>query len=362
MKAKKNICILEGDGIGPEIIKEGRKVLEKMATKSGLSLELEEGLIGGEAYEKMNTPFPEKTWEKLKRADAVLLGAVGGPRWDSLPREKKPEKALLELRKGLGVYLNLRPVKVFPFLKEMSPLKDVAEGKVLPDLVFARELSSGIYYGEPKKQEGTGKDRKALDTLKYSYDEIERVTRKAFLLAKERRGKLTSVDKANVLVSSGLWREVVDEISQEYPEVELNHILVDNCAMQLVLNPQDFDVMLCPNMFGDILSDLGSVLPGSIGLMPSASLGDDNIGLYEPVHGSAPDIAGEGKANPLATILSVAMLLEMSFEMHEEGKKIEEAVNSVLKEGYRTKDLYFNKEDETLVSTEEMGDLIAKRL
>ncbi len=352
------ICVLPGDGIGPEIVEEGKKVLNKIAGKTNFSFELLEGLIGGSAYEEEGTPLPEKTLQTIKSCDAVLLGAVGGPKWDELPRDKKPEKALLELRKVLNVYLNIRPVKIYPFLVGMSPLKKIANGDIHPDLVIARELSSGIYYGEPKVQTGTGKQREAIDTMKYSYEEIERVTRKAFELAKNRRSKLTSVDKANVLASSGLWRDVVNEISADYPDVKLDHILVDNCAMQVVLNPQDFDVMLCSNMFGDIISDLSSVLPGSIGLMPSASLGDGNVGLYEPVHGSAPDIAGEGKANPLATILSIAMLLEMTFGLKEEARALEKAVSDVLEEGFRTFDLYFDEKKEKLLNTKEMGDLI----
>ncbi|UMZ75211.1 3-isopropylmalate dehydrogenase [Natranaerofaba carboxydovora] len=356
------ICILPGDGIGTDIIEEGKKVLQRVAEKSGIKLDLEEGLIGGIAYDKEGTPFPQDTWEKVKDADAVLLGAVGGPKWDCLPRDKKPEKALLELRKGLNVYLNLRPVKIFPFLAGMSPIKNIANGEITPDLVIARELSSGIYYGEPKDQTGSGDNREAVDTMRYTYEEIERITRKAFELAKNRSGKVTSVDKANVLASSGLWRDVVNEISNDYPDVELDHILVDNCAMQVVLNPQDFDVMLCPNMFGDIISDLASVLPGSIGLMPSASLGEGRKGLYEPVHGSAPDIAGQGKANPLATILSVAMLLEMTLGLGDEARTVEKAVYDVLNEGYRTHDLYYDEKKETLVSTQEMGDLITDRI
>ncbi len=362
MSDTKKICVLPGDGIGAEIVAEGIKVLKQIEANTDISFELEEGLIGGNAYDEEGTPLPEGTWQKIKGCDAVLLGAVGGPKWDDLPREKKPEKALLELRKGLNVYLNLRPVKIFPFLVEMSPIKKIARGEIHPDLVIARELSSGIYFGEPKSETGTGKDREAIDTMRYSYKEIEKVARQAFELAKSRRCRVTSVDKANVLASSGLWRDVVNEISHDYPDVELDHILVDNCAMQVVLNPQNFDVMLCGNMFGDIISDLASVLPGSIGLMPSASLGDGDVGLYEPVHGTAPDIAGQGKANPLATILSVSMLLEMTLGLKKEARAVEDAVSEVLKDGYRTPDLYFDEKKEKPVSTEEMGDLIVSYL
>lgn len=351
------IAVLPGDGIGSEIVPEAVKVLEVIGEKFKVSFEFEEGLVGGAAIDAAGTPLPDDTLNLCRRSDAILLGAVGGPKWDTLPVHLRPEvAALLKLRKELGLYANLRPAVLYPALASASTLKP--EVVVGTDLLVIRELTGGIYFGE-KKREKTATGEVAIDTLVYSTEEIERIARLGFEMARQRRGKLTSVDKANVLESSRLWREVVNRISREYPEVELEHMYVDNCAMQLVRNPKHFDVIITENMFGDILTDQAAMLTGSIGMLPSASIGG-SVALYEPVHGSAPDIAGQKKANPIATILSAAMMLKYSFHMPEAADSVSQAVSAVLEKGYRTPDIM--EDGKTPVNTEEMGELIRKHI
>ncbi len=326
------ILLLPGDGVGAEVTSAAVEVLKTVAARFGHDLEFSEGLIGGVAIQKTGSPLPEDTLNKAAAADATLLGAVGAPEFDALPPEKRPEKGLLGIRKALGVYANLRPVKAWPSLINSSPLKnDIVSGT---DLLIVRELTGGLYYGQPRGFEG---DR-AINTMSYSRGEIERIAHKAFELARGRRKKVTSVDKSNVLENSQLWRRVVTEISRDYPDVALDHLLVDNCAMQLVLNPRRFDVVVMENMFGDILSDEAAVLAGSIGMLPSASLGDGK-GFYEPVHGSAPDIAGQNKANPFGAIGSAAAMLDYSFGLTKEARAIEDAIGQVLESGRVTADL-----------------------
>ncbi|MGI6552339.1 MAG: 3-isopropylmalate dehydrogenase [Bacillota bacterium] len=351
------IAVLPGDGIGPEIMAEAQKVLETIAPAYGLEFEFTEGLIGGAALDALGEPLPAATLELVRQSDAVLLGAVGGPKWDGLPVEKRPEAgALLPLRKILGLYANIRPVFLYPSLLGASVLKkEVVQGT---DLVVIRELTGGIYFGEKKRESIAGGER-AVDVLVYTTEEIERILRLAFETARQRRRKVTSVDKANVLESSRLWRETANRIQREYPDVELEHMLVDNCAMQLVRKPNQFDVLVTENMFGDILTDEASMLSGSIGMLASASIGGQ-VSLYEPAHGSAPDIAGRQIANPLAAILSAALMLEYSFRLPEAAEKIKEAVSSALAEGYRTPDL--KEPGCRLVSTASMGDLVCSKL
>lgn len=351
------ITVLNGDGIGPEIVGEAIRVLKKAAEVFQLDIEYDYKLMGGCAYDKFGTPLPEETIASAKASDAVLLGAVGGPKWDKIPDvTKRPEKGLLGIRKALGLYCNLRPVTVRPYMAHLSPLKtERAQGA---DLVIVRELTGGIYFGE--HQEATNRDgvETAWDIEKYTRPEVERIAIKAFEAARLRRGKVTSVDKANVLGSSRMWRKIVTELHDaKYPDVELNHYYVDNCAMQLVLNPKQFDVILTNNIFGDILSDEGSTIAGSIGLLPSASLGD-GTGMYEPIHGSAPDIAGKDIANPLGTILSAAMLLRYSLHQEAAARAIEKAVDDVMLAGYRTPDLA--GEGLITVGTRKMGELVAE--
>jgi len=352
------ITVLPGDGVGPEVIAGALRVLEAVRKRTGAKFELREAPFGGSAYDQTGTPLPEETLRLCLDSDAVLLGAVGGPKWDSLPVQQRPEAgALLPLRKKLEVFANIRPSTVFPSLADASTLKrEVVEGL---DLVVVRELTGGLYFGEKRREELPGGGCRVVETLEYTTGEIERVARVAFELARRRRGKLTSVDKANVLESSRLWREVVSGLAAQYPDVELNHMLVDNCAMQLVRNPKQFDVLLTENMFGDILSDQASQLTGSIGMLPSASLGG-RVGLYEPIHGSAPDIAGRDVANPIASILSAAMMLRYSLRMDEAAGLVERAVNDVLQEGYRTADIM--QPGMHRVGTAEMASLIAERI
>ncbi|KAF1085073.1 3-isopropylmalate dehydrogenase [Sporotomaculum syntrophicum] len=352
------ITLLPGDGIGPEIVAGAVQVLKAVQERAGVQFVTREALFGGCAYDATGDPFPEETQKLCLEGDAVLLGAVGGPQWDNLAVEKRPEiGALLPLRKLLGAFANLRPSTVFSALADASTLKrEVVDGL---DIMVVRELTGGIYFGAKYRETLPDGNVKAVDVMEYSTGEIERVARVAFDLARKRNGKVTLVDKANVLESSRLWREVVTSLAGEYPDVELNHILVDNCAMQLVRNPKQFDVMLTENMFGDILSDLASQLTGSIGMLPSASLGG-KIGLYEPIHGSAPDIAGQNQANPIATILSVAMMLRYSFDMPETAGLVEQAVAGVLNEGYRTADIM--QPGMKQVGTREMAELIGVRL
>ncbi len=357
------ILVLPGDGIGPEVTREAIRVLEWTAQREGANLELEEAAIGGTCLEAHGVPLQEETLAKGRGADAVLLGAVGGPQWDNLPHEKRPEQALLKMRSGLELFANLRPAKIFGALTESSTLKmEVIDGI---DLMVVRELTGGIYFGQPQGVESRDGERVGFNTLVYSESEIRRVAERAFEIARVRRNKVTSVDKANVLTSSQLWRETVTEVAKNYSDVELDHLYVDNCAMQLVRYPAQFDVIVTGNLFGDILSDEAAMLTGSIGMLPSASIGaltnswERPLGLYEPVHGSAPDIAGEGKANPLATILSVAMLWRYSCGQEGAAQAIEAAVEKVLAEGQRTADLGGGS---GAVSTEEMGEAVLRAL
>lgn len=350
---KYNIVLLKGDGIGPEIVNEAVKVLDKTAEKFGFEVNYDEALLGGCAIDATGVPLPQETIDKCKAADSVLLGAVGGSKWDTLPGNLRPEAGLLGIRGALGLFANLRPAVIFEPLKDASPLKDEIIGNAL-DIMVVRELTGGIYFGERGRKEVNGNPA-AYDTEMYTVPEIERIARVAFDLAMKRNKKLTSVDKANVLESSRLWRETVIKVSAEYPEVELNHMYVDNCAMQLVRNPGQFDVLVTSNIFGDILSDEASMISGSIGMLASASLNGNQSGLYEPIHGSAPDIAGLGIANPIATILSVAMMLRFSLNQPEAANAIEAAVNKILLT-HRTPDIY--TEGTNKVSCSEMGDLI----
>ena len=353
----KKIIVIPGDGIGKEVTDSAVVVLKKIDEKFKIGLEFEYRDAGGTAYDKFGEPLPAETLDACKKADAVLFGAVGGKKWDNIAVDKRPEKALFGLRKGLGLFANLRPVKVYDALIDGSPLKPELVGG--SDLLIVRELVGGIYFGERCESEFIDGVERAWDTEIYSVPEIERIVKLAFDTAKIRRGKLTSVDKANVLASSRLWRRVVNEISKNYSEVELNHLYVDNAAMQLAINPKQFDVIVTSNMFGDILSDEASVIGGSIGLMPSASIGE-LTSFYEPIHGSAPDIAGKNIANPMGTILSAAMLLRYSLNAEDAAKNIESAVDKTLADGYRTADIYqdgFKK-----IGTDEATEIICDRI
>jgi len=356
------VAVIPGDGIGPEIVTEAKKVLDKTGEKYGHTFEYQELLMGGCSIDAYGEPLTDETLEKARAADSVLLGAVGGDvgksGWYKLPPDKRPEAGLLKIRKGLGLFANIRPAVLFDELSGACPLKEEITGGGF-DFVVMRELTGGLYFGERKTIEENGV-LKAIDTLTYDENEIRRIARWAFDVAMKRNKKVCSVDKANVLDSSRLWRKVVKEVSEEYPKVELSDMLVDNCAMQLVRDPKQFDVILTENMFGDILSDEASMVTGSIGMLSSASLGATKLGLYEPSHGSAPDIAGQDKANPLATILSAAMMLRYSFDLEKEADAIESAVKQVLKEGYRTIDIM--DEGKTLVGTKQMGDLVASHI
>lgn len=353
------LAVVKGDGIGPEIVTEAEKVLDKIGEKYGHTFEYTDVLAGGCAIDATGKPLPEETIETAKTADSVLLGAVGGPKWDTLPGELRPEKALLGLRSELGLFANIRPAKMHAALADACPLKpEISQGGL--DLVIVRELTGGLYFGE-RGRRGLNENEEAYDELKYSVSEIERIGRVAFNLAMKRdRKKVTSVDKANVIETSRLWRETMHKLAKEYPEVEYEDMLVDNCAMQLVRNPGQFDVIVTENMFGDILSDEASMTTGSIGMLPSSSLGEGTRGMYEPIHGSAPDIAGQNKANPIATILSVAMMLRDSFGLMDEAKAVEDAVTAVLNDGYRTADIM--DEGGKLLGTKEMGDMVVKYL
>lgn len=337
-----SLLTLPGDGIGTEVTAEALRVLQRVVQKFGHKLTVTEGLLGGIAIHKTGSPLPAETVRLALEADATLMGAVGLPEFDNAPPEKRPERGLLGIRKALGVFANLRPVRAFTALLDSSPLKNhLVEGT---DMIIVRELIGGIYYGTPRGVFGEGVTARAVNTMAYTYDEIARISRMAFHLAQGRRHKVTSVDKSNVLENSQLWRKVVVEIAREFPDVELDHLLVDNCAMQLVLNPRRFDIIVTENLFGDILSDEGAVLSGSIGMLPSASIGERRpsgawTGLYEPVHGSAPDIAGQNKANPLGAIGSVAAMLEYSFGLKEEAAAVNQAIEAVLNSGKVTADL-----------------------
>ena len=355
---EKNITLLKGDGIGPEIVDQAVKVLDAVAEKYGHKFNYTEVDIGGCSIDKFGVPITEEGMAKCKSADAVLLGAVGGPKWDNVDPSIRPEKALLAVRRELGLFANLRPTKLFPQLADSSPLKQSIVGNGI-DLMIVRELTGGIYFGKRYTEVVDG-EKVATDYMTYSEHEIERIGRVAFEAALKRNKKLASVDKANVLDSSRLWRATMHRLAEEYTEVEYSDILVDNTAMQLIKNPTQFDVLVTENMFGDILSDEASMLTGSIGMMPSASLSEGTLGMYEPIHGSAPDIAGMNIANPIGTVMSAAMLLRYSFNMMEEADAIEAAVNKALDDGYRTPDIY--KDGFTKVGCSEMGDILAKNI
>lgn len=355
----RKVLILKGDYIGPEIVDEAVKVLKKVDQQFSLGVELEEGLLGGAALDEAGEPCPEQTLVQGRQSDAILMGSVGGPKWDDVERDLRPEKGLLKLRSGLGLFGNLRPAILYPQLAEASSLKpEIVAGL---DILIVRELTGGIYFGEPRGirvlENG---EREGFNTYKYSESEIRRIGKVAFDAAMVRDKRVCSVDKANVLEATVLWREIMEEVAKDYPEVNLSHMYVDNAAMQLVMAPKQFDVMVTGNMFGDILSDAAAMLTGSIGMLPSASLDKDGKGLYEPCHGSAPDIAGQGVANPLATILSVAMMLRYSLQAPEAAEAIERAVSQVLDTGLRTPDIYTSG---TLkVGTTEMGDAVVAAL
>jgi len=355
----KSVLILRGDGIGPEIVTEAEKVLSALVEKHGLEITTEQALIGGRAIDETGVPLPEETLALGKQSDAILLGAVGGPKWDNIERSSRPERGLLAMRSGLDLYANLRPAILYKELAEASPLKpDVIDGL---DIMIVRELTGGIYFGQPRGirtlEDG---QREGFNTLVYKETEIERIARTAFDVAMTRNKKVCSVDKANVLEATELWREVVTRVANDYPEVNLEHMYVDNAAMQLVRDPGQFDVIVTTNMFGDILSDLASMLTGSIGMLPSASLNAERQGMYEPIHGSAPDIAGKNVANPLATIISVAMMLRYSLAEPALADRIEQAVQQVLADGLRTADIV--SDGMTKVSTSEMGDAVVASL
>ena len=356
MTDKKKILILPGDGIGPEVCTEAKKVLVALNDKFQYNIEFEEAEVGGAAFDKYGKPLPEATLEAAQNADAILLGAVGGPAWDDLDYDLRPERALLGLRSQLDLFANLRPAILSKHLVESSSLKSEKVEDL--DLLIVRELTGGIYFGEPRGN--IESENSAFNTMIYSREEIERIGRVAFEAAQKRSKSLCSVDKANVLEVSVLWREVIIEISKDYPDVELTHMLVDNAAMQLVKEPKQFDVIVTGNLFGDILSDIAAMLTGSIGMLPSASLNSKNQGLYEPVHGSAPDITGKGLANPIAAILSLAMMLKYSFGLNEASLSIENSIQNVLSEGFRTHDL--KGSEEMRLSTSDMGNKIVENL
>ncbi|HEY5958091.1 MAG TPA: 3-isopropylmalate dehydrogenase [Polyangiaceae bacterium] len=351
-----NIVLLPGDGIGPEVVEEGRRALEAIAKRFGHTFSFESRDIGGIAIDKFGDPFPTASLEATQRSHAVLLGAVGGPKWDDPKAKTRPEIGLFKIRGGLGLYANLRPVRCFKSLVDSSPLRPERIANV--DLLMVRELTGGLYFGRPQERQQLPDGIRAVDTMVYTEKEIRRIVERAFGLARLRRKKVTSVDKANVLETSRLWRQLATEIGAKNPDIVLEHQLVDSCAMRLVTNPSSFDVIVTENMFGDILSDESAVVGGTLGLLPSASLGDGRLGLYEPIHGSAPDIAGQGIANPLGTILSCALLLRYSLELETEAKALETAVERVLDAGLRTKDLRATD----YVSTEAMGRAVADAL
>jgi 3-isopropylmalate dehydrogenase len=352
------IAVFAGDGIGPEIMKEALKILDIIAGKKKIKLHIQEGLAGGCAYDQFGVPLPDASLKLAMKSDAVLLGAVGGPQWESLDYSVRPERALLGLRSNLGIYANLRPVVAFDELLNASPLKiNIVRGI---DIMIVRELTGDVYFGKPRGvKKGKDGKRHGVNTMAYSEDEIRRIAIRAFEIARTRKKVLTSVDKANILETMELWRDVVTDVGKKYSDVTLKHMYVDNCALQLIRDPSQFDVIVTTNLFGDILSDEAAMLTGSIGMLPSASLGNKTA-LYEPIHGSAPDIAGKNIANPLATILSVAMMLRYSFSLPREAVLIEKAVASTLKTGYRTRDIY--QKTKKLIGTSEMGDAVVKNL
>ena len=352
------ILILPGDGIGKEIVAQAVKVIDSLNANHDMGMSLVEGLIGGVAYDETGSPLPEETINSAKSCDSILLGAVGGPKWESLERDLRPERGLLGIRAELDLFANLRPAILYPQLANASSLKtEIVSGL---DLMIVRELVSGIYFGEPRGVEVRDGERFGINSATYYESEIERIGHSAFQIAQKRGKRVCSVDKANVLEVCELWREVMEEVSRDYPDVALSHMYVDNAAMQLVRDPKQFDVMVTSNLFGDVLSDCAAMLTGSIGMLPSASLNKNNYGMYEPIHGSAPDISGKDIANPLATILSVSMMLRYSLDQEELADKINSAVSEVLDQGYRTSDI--SSEGDKIVGTEEMGDLIVKAI
>lgn len=352
------IAVIPGDGIGPEVVDSNIKVLNVVGDKFGHKFDYEYVLAGGCAIDKFGNPLPEETLETCKKSDAVLLGAVGGPKWDDPTAKVRPEQALLGLRGGLGLYCNLRPAVLYAPLRDASPLKDSIIGDGI-NIQVVRELTGGIYFGERGQCDDNGVPA-AYDTEKYNENEVRRIAKIGFEAAMKSKKKVTSVDKANILESSRLWRRIIEEVHKDYPEVEVNHLYIDNATMQMVRDPRQFDVIITSNMFGDILSDEASMVTGSIGMLPSASLGENSFGMYEPIHGSAPDIAGKGIANPLATILSGAMMLRYTFNLETEAKAIEDAVLAVLEDGYRTGDIM--SEGMKLVGTEEMTNAVLAKL
>ena len=363
-----SVTVLPGDGVGPEVTAEATKVLKAVEDRFGHSFDLNYGSVGGNAIDEYGTALPDETTELCETTDAILFGAVGGPKWDDPSASVRPEDGILAIRKMLGLFANLRPVRVYPELINSSPIKPhLLEGV---DMVVVRELTGGLYFARPKRRWQTSRGRRGVDTLRYTEAEIERIVRAGFELAGGRRKRLTSVDKANVLESSRLWREITDEVSADYPDVELEHVLVDNAAMQLIRNPAHFDVIVAENTFGDILTDEASVLSGSMGMLPSASLAGlpgrggrrrrTAVSLYEPIHGTAPDIAGQGVANPIGAILSMALMLRYSFGLEDEARAVEDAVSAVLAEGYRTPDIAGDGGD--VVATTELGGVIAGRI
>lgn len=354
----KLVVLLPGDGIGPEVTAQAQKLLKALISSFDLQLEIEEALLGGAAYDTCGEPLPKQTLELCERADAILLGAVGGPRWDTVDYAKRPERGLLNLRSSLELFANLRPAITYPQLASASSLKPELVAGL--DLMIVRELTGGIYFGQPRGIRQKNDIQEGFNTLVYDENEIERITRNAFEVASKRQKKLCSVDKANVLESSKLWRECASRVAQDYPDCQLSHMYVDNAAMQLVREPKQFDVIVTGNMFGDILSDIAAQLTGSIGMLPSASLDADGKGLYEPIHGSAPDIAGQDRANPLAAILSVAMMLRYSLNEAALADRVEAAVQAVLESDYRTQDIY--QGEGSLVGTNAMGDAVINAL
>ncbi len=354
---KKKIAVFAGDGIGQEIVPQAIRVLDAIGVRCGHGFDCEYAQVGGAAIDSTGMPLPQESLELAKKSDAVLLGAVGGPKWEGLEYERRPERALLGLREQLGLFANLRPAKIYSALIDASTLKpEVIDGI---DVLVVRELTGGIYFGKPKGIEETATGHKGINTEVYTTEEIIRISEVAFKAAQKRRGLVTSIDKANVLESSELWRRVITDVHKDYPDVELRHMYVDNCAMQLIRNPKQFDVLVTTNLFGDILSDEAAMLTGSIGMLPSASVGS-TVGMYEPIHGSAPDIAGKNMANPIGTIASVAMMLNHSFDLSKEAELIEQAIQSTLDQGFRTKDI--ESDGTTLLGTKEMGDKIIQVL
>lgn len=351
------IALLPGDGIGPEVTAQVEKVIRRLQQEFHIAFETEQGLIGGASLDRYGEPLTAETLKMISGTDAVFLGTVGGPKWDDLETSMRPERGLLQLRKQLDVHVNIRPVKMFRELASCSPLKREAVENL--DFVILRELVSGVYFGEPRGFDGSGAEERGFNTMAYSRGEVERIARQAFDMARRRKRQVTSVDKANVLECSQLWRRVVVDVHREYPDVRLNHRYVDDCAMQFLRDPQQFDVLVTGNLFGDILSDESAMLTGSIGMLPSASIGQ-GIALYEPVHGSAPDITGTDRANPLASILSLGMMLENSFRLYELAQSVERAVEEVLREGYRTADIF--EPGKTGVGCTKMGDLVAEKI